>query len=458
VSERPPADEVLARYRTLEDELQRLTASQQFSASINMKLERISHLMRLLGDPQEDLPAIHITGTSGKTSTTTMAAAVLTAAGYRTGLFVSPHLQVVNERFLLDGRLAPTSMLAGVWERVKPAVAEVERENPFGRPSYFEAQVAMAFCLFQEQQVDAAVIEVGLGGTLDATNLVPARVAVLTSVGLDHTAVLGDTVEQIGRDKAGIIKPGQIVVSGVSQESVREIVAGRCAAQGATLWQRGAQFDAAEHPDGGLSVALPGARYDGLRVGMPGAFQAANAACAVAAVHAFSGGLDPRAVRAGLAQARVPGRMEVVQERPLVIIDGAHNPDKMRAAAAALQAAHGARRRVVVLALKSDKDYREVLGVALQGAAAAVLTRFHVSGPWACFPPETLAEAARELFPGLPLQTSPEPLQAVELALQGAGPDDLVWITGSLYLLGNVRERWHPSERLILDAEVRIKN
>lgn len=453
MSETPAASEVLARYRALEDELQRLTASQQFSAGINMKLERISDLLRLLGDPQTAFPSIHITGTSGKTSTTTMAAAILTAAGHRTGLFVSPHLQVLNERFVLDGRPAPTSLLARVWERVRPAVAQVERASPFGRPSYFEAQVAMAFCLFQEQQVEAAVVEVGLGGTLDATNLLPARVAVLTSVGLDHTTILGDTVEQIGRDKAGIIKPGQTVVSGVSQPSVQRIVAERCAQQGATLWQRGAQFDAGLQPDGSIDVALPGARYTGLRVGLPGDFQHANAACAVAAAHAFSGGLDPRAVRAGLARAHVPGRMEQMQERPLVIIDGAHNPDKMHAAAHALQAAHPARRRVVVLALKSDKDYREVLGAALAGAAAAVLTRFHVSGPWRAFPPEELAQAARELFPDLPIQTSPEPLQAVELALQAAGPADLVWITGSLYLLGNVRERWHPSERIILDSE-----
>lgn len=447
-------DVILAQYRAIEHDLQQQTASLQFSASINLRLERITHLLHLLGDPHRTFPSIHITGTSGKTSTSTMTAAVLTQSGYKTGLHVSPYLQVINEGFQINNRMAPTSHLATITERIKPAIAEVTRDNPFGQPSYFEAKVAMAFCLFQEEQVDVAVVEVGLGGTLDATNVLPAHVAVLTNVGLDHTAILGDTVEQIAQDKAGIIKPGQIVVSGVSQPSVRQIVADRCAEQGATLWQRGEQFSYQQHDaDNSLIMVVGNTVYNGLRLGMQGAFQAANATCAIAAVQAFVGEVAVSAVHEGLRQARVPGRMELMQHHPVIIIDGAHNPDKMRAAAQTIDASYGGRRRIVVVALKSDKDYQEVLRVALGGASVAIMTAFHISGPWKSFAPDMLAEAATAMMPDLDVRVVPDPIQAVQQALAMANPNDLIWITGSLYLVGNVREHWHSSDELIIQIE-----
>jgi dihydrofolate synthase/folylpolyglutamate synthase len=198
---------VLALYARLERDLAALIGPAHFSREIGLKLERITHLLSLLGNPQDQFASIHVGGTSGKGSTAAMISAMLTSAGLHTGLHLSPHLQILNERFQIDDRMAPTTLLARIWDEMKPAIDRVAMESPWGAPSYFEAQAALAFMLFARQKVDVAVVEVGLGGSLDATNVLRSRVAVITSIGLDHTEVLGDTVELIARDKAGIIKP-----------------------------------------------------------------------------------------------------------------------------------------------------------------------------------------------------------------------------------------------------------
>lgn len=421
-------------YRHLEQQLNRLIGPVKFSAAINLKLERITHLLALLGHPHLAYPTLHVGGTSGKGSTATMLAAILTAAGYKTALHTSPHLQIFNERHQIDGWVAPTSTLARLLDEMQPALMQVGADLPWGLPSYFEAQVALSFLWFARQEVDVAVVEVGLGGTLDATNVIPARVAVLTNVGLDHTNILGDTVEQIAADKVGIIKPGQIVITGVTQPSVRALVAARCAAVGATLWE----------------VTEPTA-YD---LPLAGDFQRRNAAQAIAAAQAFVGEtLPPATLQAGLRQARLPGRLEVVAEEPLTILDGAHNPDKMAAAAAALVAAYPHQRRIVVMGMKSDKAIQEVLPLALAQAEVLVATQFYVKGLWQPMPAAGLAEVAQRLAPHVTPYVVPDPLQAVALAQSLARPTDMVWVTGSLYLVGDVRELWFPTPALVAQAE-----
>lgn len=441
-----------AAYARLEALLAELVPPHRFSAAINLKLERIARLLELLGNPHTAYPIVHIGGTSGKGSTATMTAAILTAAGYRTGLHTSPHLQILNERHQIDGLLAPTSELLPLLEEMWPAIEQVGRELPFGRPSYFEAQFALACLWFQRRAVDVAVIEVGLGGSLDATNVSPARVAVLTSVGLDHTEILGDTIEQIITDKAGIIKPGQIVVTGVTQPSARAIVAARCREQGAALWAIGEQFGAAPSADGESADLWVGSRrLSDVALGLPGAFQHANAACAVAAAVAFAGDSLPEAtLRDGLCRARFPGRLEMVQERPLVILDGAHNPDKIAAAVAALPRRG---RAIVVLGLKLGKDLETILQHTLPGAALLVATQFNPKALWSANSAPQIAAAAAAVRPDLPIVVEPDPLQAVARALALAEPDDLVWVTGSLYLVGDVRARWFPVEQLVAAAE-----
>ncbi|MBI3941514.1 MAG: bifunctional folylpolyglutamate synthase/dihydrofolate synthase [Chloroflexi bacterium] len=448
-----PKAGLLAEYRDLEGRLTALLNPAGFTAVANMRLERITHLLELLGNPQHAFAAIHVGGTSGKGSTATLIAAMLTAAGYKTGLFLSPHVQVLNELFQINGNMVATSRLAEVFTAIEPAIVQVAQENPFGRPSYFETQVAMAFCLFARAQVDVAVVEVGLGGRTDATNVVAPAVSVITGIGLDHTHILGDTVELIAHEKAGIIKPGQVVVSGATQPSTRQIIAERCATQGATLWQFGTEFLTRPEGSTGFTVITPGYTFSGLSVAMGGPFQEKNAACAIAAVSAFDPEISPAALRGGLLQAHLPGRFEIVQRHPTVLLDGAHNPDKMQAASQALDALFGRQRRVVVLSLKSDKAYRDVLPYVTKGTDLIVLTAFHPRELWQPLPPDTLAAAVHELAPQLPVVVLPQPLEAVRYGLEQVSQDGLVWITGSLYLIGDVRQVWFPIEELLFAAE-----
>lgn len=444
---------VLARYQQLESDLAGLIPAVRFHKETNMKLERIAHLLALLGNPQDAFRSIHVGGTSGKGSTATMTAALLTRAGYDTGLYLSPHLQILNECYQLNNRMAATTDLAGLFETIKPAIAQVARENPFGRPSYFEAQTALAFVLFARKQVDVAVIEVGLGGALDATNVLRPQVSVLTNVGLDHTEILGDTVELIAQHKAGIIKPGQVVISGFAQPSTQAIAQERCAAQGATLWQLGSTFTLQAKSDDSFAVAFPDKVYDDLRVDLHGNFQMTNAACAIAALHAFTQGVAEPIVREGLRQTAIPGRLERVQEKPLVILDGAHNPDKIGAAAEAIGRLYGERRTIVVLSLKSDKAYPSILPHLLARASVLIVTAFGPTALWEACKPEILAQAAAALAPGLDIRVVPEPMEALQHAFALAQPDDLIWVTGSLYLIGDIREYWVPAAELLLQAE-----
>lgn len=442
-------------YLGLEREFIELIRPNPFSAAVNLRLERIAQLLELLGNPHRAYPSIHVGGTSGKGSTSAMIAAILTEAGYKTGLHMSPHLQIFNERHQIDANVAATSRLAEIYADIKPAIARVAAENPFGLPSYFEAHVALAFLLFQREAVDAAVIEVGLGGSLDATNVIDAGVAVLTNVGLDHTAILGDTVEKIARDKAGIIKAGQTVISGFRQPTVRRIVAKRCRQKYARLLEFGRDFNVILHDDGTFNVNLPGQSYANLELGLKGDFQRINAACAVAAVHSLPNfSIPEEAMRRGLRQAVIPGRVEIVQQNPLVILDGAHNPEKITVARQAIDQLYGDKRRITLLGLKSDKAAADMLPAVITHTDRLIISQFHLDKSiWEPMEAEKLAHLAADLAPNLRIEVVHDPLEALDYALSLAAADDLVWVTGSFYLLGNVREYWYPSEKLVEQAE-----
>jgi dihydrofolate synthase/folylpolyglutamate synthase len=442
----------LSDYHEFHGALKELIGPVQFSADINLKLERISHLLRLIGDPQDTFPSIHVGGTSGKGSTAIFTSEILTREGYKTGLHTSPHLQVINERFQINNQIAPSKVLTKIYKSLRPAIAEVARDNPFGRPSYFEVQVAIAFSLFAEEKVDVAVVEVGLGGALDATNVLDASIAVLTNAGLDHTEVLGDTVELIAKDKVGIIKPGQIVISGFSQPSTQAIASDRCDAVGATLWQHGEHFIVKNgEDDQSFSVVLPGREYQELTIDQIGNFQVLNAGFAVAAVHAFNPDIAIEVVQQSLKGTKIPGRMEIIQKNPTVILDGAHNPDKIKAASAAISKHFPEAKPILVFALKDGKDLHKIIPYASARASSLIITSF-TTELWNPVDPEVVAEAARETNPALEIIIQPDPIKAVELALYKAEPEDLVWITGSLYLIGNVRTFWHPVETLFTDT------
>ena len=446
---------IVELYQGLENGFAQFIGPNPFSASNNLRLERINHLLALLDNPHHDFLSIHVGGTSGKGSTAAMIAAILTEAGYKTGLHMSPHLQIMNERHQINTHVARTSRLSELFTEMQPAIRQVARDGQFGPPSYFEAQVALGFLLFQRENVDVAVVEVGLGGTLDATNVLNSSVAVLTNFGLDHTAILGNSIEKIARDKSGIIKPGQTVVSGILQQNGQQIVAEQCQRSEATLWQVDRNFTYTLPNGRGFNLSMPNQSFSDLYLGMPGDFQVANAACAVAAVQALPGfKISEQAVRNGLLQARIPGRVEIVQREPLIILDGAHNPEKMRASQQAIEQHFPDKRRIAVLALKSDKAAADVLRHVLPDTDLLFVTEFHIEKSlWSPMKAEALAQLATELRPDLEIVIAPDPVVAFNEALAQAGADDLIWVTGSFYLVGNVREFWYPSPALIDRAE-----
>lgn len=451
---------VLEKYRWLEKELHALIGKVKFSSEINLRLERMSHLLGLLDNPHYKFRSIHVGGTSGKGSTSAMIASILQEAGFYVGLHTSPHLQIFNERHMLNGRTASTSELVNLFKQIKPAIEEVGRTSKFGLPSYFEAQAALTFMLFAQEQVDFAVIEVGLGGTRDATNVIPAEVAVLNNVGLDHIEILGNTVEEIVLDKRGIIKRKQQVVSAVTQPSVVHLVEEKCAEQNARLWLLGRDFDLVNKSvDDGFSIRLPGVTYDGIRPRLAGDFQATNAAVAVAAVLSLHDMTIPTsAIVNGLSKATLPGRVEQMQSHPKVLIDGAHNPDKIRAAASIIKNKTAGQKVFTILGLKAGKAATDIVPPVVSLTDELIVTKFEPKGLWEGFDPAELAQIAADIRPDLPIQIVAKPLDALQLALDRAQEQDMIWVTGSLYLVGDIREYWFPMQTLLEKLEVEPKN
>ena len=327
--------------------------------------ERMQALIELLGDPQRNYRAIHLTGTNGKTSTARIVDELLRGFGLRTGRYTSPHLVSVTERIVVDG--APVSDVTFVegYREIEPYVELVD--SRFDTPlSFFEIVTALAFSIFADAPVDVAVVEVGLGGTWDNTNVIDGEVAIVTPIGLDHTQYLGDTVVRIAGEKAGIIKPDAVaVLAAQPAEAAAELIR-RAAEVGATVAREGLEFGVVERriAVGGQFLTLQGLAgiYDEIFLPLHGAFQAQNAACALAAVEAFfgadaaSGPLDLETVRGSFAAVRSPGRLEPVRSAPTILLDAAHNPAGMTASLTAVAEAFQFRRLVAVVGVMADKD------------------------------------------------------------------------------------------------------
>lgn len=425
-----------------------------------LRLDRMNELVRRLGNPHLRVPVVHVAGTKGKGSTATMIAAILQAAGYRTGLYTSPHLDRIEERFVIDGAICSPEAFVELTRSVAPVVRELDAEATSAdirRPTFFEITTAMAFVYFAQRPVDIAVLEVGLGGRLDSTNVCQPLVSVITSISFDHTRQLGKTLAAIAREKAGIIKPGVPVVSGVVDDEPREVIAGIAAERGAMLRQFKQDFDAkigkeqrASHLEGStidFCEKMAGQRrwFAGLQVRLPGEHQAANAATAIATakVLARSGWNIPETViRTALAEVRCPARIEVVRREPTVVVDCAHNVASIAALCETLRG-FSASRRVLVFASSRDKDVPGMLRLLLREFDDVVLTRY-VNNPRSRTP-EKLRELAGGELQRLGLATPPrihqaaEPLGAWRLAQDLAGSAGLVCITGSFFLAAELR-------------------
>jgi dihydrofolate synthase/folylpolyglutamate synthase len=366
-------------------------------------LDRIRMLCDLLGSPQRSYPAIHLTGTNGKSSTARMVDALLSGFGLRTGRYTSPHLDSVTERITVDGQPISEERFAEVWDEIAPFVELVDGRSP-QRMTFFEVLTGLAFAAFADAPVDIAVLEVGLGGRWDATNVVDAGTAVVLPVGLDHVPLLGTTLAEIAQEKAGIIAPGATVVLASQEPEAAEVLLRRCVEVGATVAREGLEFGVVERATavGGQLLSLQGlgGRYDDVYLPLHGAHQAANAAAALAAVEAFLGGgdkgmLDADLVREGFARVASPGRLEVVRTSPTVLLDAAHNAHGMTATVAALSDAFAFTHLVAVVAVLGDKDALAMLEVLEPAVAQVVVTE---NGSPRAMPVDALADLARDVF------------------------------------------------------------
>jgi dihydrofolate synthase/folylpolyglutamate synthase len=389
-----------------------------------------------MGDPHRSYPAIHVAGSNGKTTTARLAAGLLAAHGLKPGLFTSPHLQAVEERFEVAGEPLRRENLGAALEDVLPFAAAYEERTGDGI-TYFELTAALAFSWFATQSVDAAVVEVGLGGRLDATNVLDAEVAVVTSISLEHTEYLGDTEAAIAAEKAAILGPGRTLVTGNLPPAALQVAGERAAATGSAWLRLGAEFSVdATRAVGGWLVDVEGVygSYPELRLPLLGRHQTANLAVAVAAVEAFFGrALDPAAVAEAAAAARSPGRMEVVQRDPLVLLDGAHNPEGSEALAAALAEEFPTNRWAVVFGAMADKDVPAMLRSLAPAAASFHATR--AGGTERARPADAVAALAAEAM-AVPITVHGSVAAAIAAALERGGP---VLITGSLYVVGEAR-------------------
>lgn len=402
--------------------------------ALTPSLDRIRLLTEYMGDPQRQYPVIHVTGTNGKTSTSAIITALLKAKGLAVGTYTSPHLERVNERLQWNGDPIADDAFA----EVVAEVAQFERLLGDERPTYFELVTAAAFRWFADIAVDAAVIEVGLGGSWDATNVADGRVAVITNVGIDHVEYLGPTREGIAREKSGIVKPGSTLVLGETDPALADIFD---AAGANEVWRRGEDFACESNrlAVGGrvLDLRTPLARYDDVFLPLHGAHQGDNAACALAAVEAFfAAPVEPDLVVEGMASATSPGRMEVMGRHPLCILDGAHNPAGARAAAATLDETFAeAGDRILVLGLLQGRDPDEMLAAFAHSRLRLVV---------ACPPPSSRAMPARDVVAaaarlGIAAVEARSVEEAVDHAVEAADPEELILITGSLYVVGAAR-------------------
>ena len=397
------------------------------------RLDRVRRMLEYMGDPQTTYPVLHLTGTNGKGSTARMATSLLRARGLSVGTYTSPHLERINERMAWNGD--PIS--DGDFAAALSAVADLEPVLD-SRPTYFEILTAAAFRFFADVAVDVAVIEVGLGGRWDATNVADGQVAAVTNVALDHSETIGPTLADIAFEKAGIVKPGSSLVLGETDPSLAAIFRD---AGPHDIVERGRDFGWSSNTlaVGGRSLDLytPRLQYPGVFLAAHGPYQGDNAAVALAVVEAFFGGpLPHERVVEGLAAVRIPGRLEVVGRSPLCVLDGAHNPAGARAAADAVNEAFGAvESRVLVVGMNQGRDPTEMLQ-ALNARAARLVVTCPPPSPRA-LPAGAVAAAAEAL--GIPAQAVDTVSEAVDAALADATEGELVLVTGSLYVVGAAR-------------------
>jgi dihydrofolate synthase/folylpolyglutamate synthase len=446
-------------------EVEREIISRRPEHSVDLALDRMSELVGLLGDPQRACPVIHVTGTNGKTSTARMTDALLRSRGLRTGRFTSPHLVSIRERIVVDGAPISAEQFVAAYEEILPYVQLVDERHPVAM-SFFEVLTGMAFAVFADTPVDVAVLEVGVGGRLDCTNVADGAVAVVTPISLDHTRLLGNSVEEIAAEKAGIIKAGAVAVLAQQPLPAAEVLLRQAVQVGATVAREGVEFGvlSREQAVGGQQLVLRGLRgtYEDVYLPLFGEYQASNAACALAAVEAFagvSGGedpggpsqIDPNLVREAFSKVSSPGRLEIIRRSPTILIDAAHNPAGSAATVAAIEETFSFTHLTGVFAASGDKDVPGMLAELEPLLDEIVVTRNSSDRSMAT---AELAELATEIFGEDRVQSADRLDDAIEAAVtladdsvrEGDAPGSGgVLITGSVITAGDARRLLGPS-------------
>jgi len=394
---------------------------------IKFGLSKTSNLLAALGNPHLNLRAVHIAGTNGKGSVAAFLSSIMTRAGLRVGLYTSPHLVRFTERFQINGREIRPERAAELMGRVRGVMSEQEP------PTFFEAVTAMALDYFAREEVDLAILETGMGGRLDATNVVAPLLSVITNISMEHREFLGSTLLDMAFEKAGIIKPRTPMLTGATQAKVLKHFQERCRELEAPYFRLGKDFTY-RTSSGGLHFTGRNMRLANLQIGLPGRHQGRNAALALAATEILQPhlpALPDEILRQGLKQAVWPGRMHLISENPRIILDGAHNPAAIRALARSLPRDIAYNRLILVLGIMADKDARHILGNILPIADRAIFTRPVYER---AMDPQVLCGHASAW--DLPKQVEPTLEQALEAARNMARGDDLIVVCGSLFTVG----------------------
>ncbi|MGA2509437.1 MAG: folylpolyglutamate synthase/dihydrofolate synthase family protein [Candidatus Acidiferrales bacterium] len=415
-------------------------------------LGNITTLAEALGNPQRKAFCAHIAGTNGKGSTAAMLESILRAAGLRTGLYTSPHLERINERIRINGEDISDDDFAAAWTHVHESIETLLASGKLAaHPTYFECITALAFVAFAERGVEFAIYEVGLGGRLDSTNIVEPEVAIITSIDFDHESFLGHSIAEIAGEKAGIIKPGAWVVSSAERPEAREVIAARCKELGARLVEVDSAWRVEKIEDSNgcyrAVVTAPRSRKKiALEPPLPGRFQIRNALAAATAARL----LGKRGFRVyddsialGVRTVRWPGRLERLHDRPAVYLDGTHNPSGARELLKFWDENFAGRRIVLVYGAMRDKAVDEIAGLLFPAVDSVILTE--PLQPRAISAP-LLAEMTGHLARNQ-VTVIRDPAEALERAIEMASPEDAVFATGSLYLVGDLRAYWHRRDR-----------
>ena len=425
------------------------------SSPDTFKLDRMRQLAALLGNPQKKIKTVHIAGTKGKGSVSSMVSEILTKAGYTTGLFTSPHLEHLGQRFCINGIACSEESLIELIQQIVPAVEEMDRRDTQQsdvdlKPTFFEITTALAFLYFCQAEADIAVVEVGLGGRLDSTNICEPIVTAITNIGLDHTEILGDTLELIAREKAGIIKQGIPLVNGCTLEGPRQVIERIANEHQAPIVSMSTDIQLSSDNHSSIfpllkSVSINDTSYfEDLTIGIPGQHQLTNAAICLGIIHELRKQNLPitdQAIRTGLADVHCAGRLELIDSRPQVLLDVAHNPTSVEALTHFLTQHFPDTKLHLILSCSKDKQYEDITNLLTPLFHSVTFTKY-TRNPRAV-EPHVLYQSAVTACNNLAsrTQTEPNPLLAFQQATENADENDLVVVTGSFYLIAELRQQ-----------------